>query len=488
MLNSDKKIQAKKDAATKEKTAADAAGMSTVGPDGKDTKSELAAKESIQKNLASQSSSTPAGSGRAAGTMGCFQSNSYGGTSFVDATTAYNNSNDDVNVYLRFALSQSLSAYNLCDKDGHILKCISLARYISTSCSNNDNNIIPDSGATLTMRKHQRDFEDDYQACSDVFVLMGDGSRIPIHGYGTSRMKINGNVTRVLNSLHVLGLDSNLFSVTKHGRMDHGHSFLLEGGNMHLSFPKFSITQPIPENDDLRIALQPMTVDDWSIPNYILDGDNCSDDYSNNYKNRINILNGIAKGCAVTTRANRKLQVDTLKKVLGLNHVYNTDSSSNRDFDVTRKSSFADNNNNSSSSDPTKGHNSDISSFSDSTKGLPGKKSLPDKYFYEGSPDKLMMEALKELNTNDIKDFLMDSSPAKTEQFEKEKRAPPSQYHLESSRGDVKDQLTSYQLQSYFGDCHLKDFGLLSKLGTGLSVIDSDQDISTIGELVNQKR
>ena len=111
-----------------------------------------------------------------------------------------------------------------------------------------------------------------------------------------SRMKINGNVTRVIDSLHVPGLDSDLFSVTKHGCMDLGHSFILKGSNIHLSFPIFSITQTIPQNDDLRIALQPMCDDDWSIPNYILDGDNCSNDYLNSYKNRINMLNGIAKG------------------------------------------------------------------------------------------------------------------------------------------------------------------------------------------------
>ena len=143
------------------------------------------------------------------------------------------------------------------------------------------------------------------------------------------------------------------------------------------------------------------------------------------------------------------------------------------DFDATHNSLFADNNNPSSS---------------DLTKGLPGKKSIQDKYFCEGSPDKLMMEALKELNINDIKDFLMVGGPAKTEQFEKEKRAPPLQYHLESSRGNIKDRFISYQLQSCFGGRHLKDFGLLSKLGTGVSVLDSNQDIPTIGELVDQKR
>ena len=46
---------------------------------------------------------------------------------------------------------------------------------------------------------------------------MGDASRIPVHGYFTSRMKMNGNMTRIVNSLHVLSLDSDLFSLTKHG-------------------------------------------------------------------------------------------------------------------------------------------------------------------------------------------------------------------------------------------------------------------------------
>ena len=151
----DKKVQVKKNVAIKKNDAADAAGMSTVGADGKYTKSELAANESIQKNLASKLSSTPSGSGQAAGVMGCFQINSYGCTSFVDATTACNDVNNEVNEYLCSAFSQSLSAYDLGDKDSHILKCISLARVMLSSCFDVDNtDIIPDSGATLTIRKH----------------------------------------------------------------------------------------------------------------------------------------------------------------------------------------------------------------------------------------------------------------------------------------------------------------------------------------------
>ena len=63
-----------------------------------------------------------------------------------------------------------------------------------------------------------------------------------------------------------------------------------------------------------------MSVDDWNIPNYILDGEPCSHDYLNHYKYCIDLLNGTFKCCAVSTRKNRKEQVDALKKALGLNH------------------------------------------------------------------------------------------------------------------------------------------------------------------------
>ena len=67
-----------------------------------------------------------------------------------------------------------------------------------------------------------------------------------------------------------------------------------------------------------------------------------------------------------------------------------------------------------------------------------------------------MLEALKELNINNLKDFLRKNDPP-YKQFQKEERLPPNQYHLESSRGDVKDRLIVYQLQSYFGECKMKD-------------------------------
>ena len=136
--------------------------------------------------------------------MGCFD-DSDNGVSFVDATTACNDCNDDVKGYFRSAVSKMLSIYDSCNA-GRVRKCISLARHIPTpNISSND--IIPDSGATSTMRRNIYDFEDDYVKCDGVFVLMGDASKIPVAGYGTSRMKIDGNVTRLVNSLHVPELD-----------------------------------------------------------------------------------------------------------------------------------------------------------------------------------------------------------------------------------------------------------------------------------------
>ena len=76
-----------------------------------------------------------------------------------------------------------------------------------------------------------------------------------------------------------------------------------------------------------------MLVDNWNIPNCILDWGKCSHDHLNHYKNRIDMLHGIAKGRAVSTRANRKEQVDALKKAPDLNHTRDIDDKhDNNDF------------------------------------------------------------------------------------------------------------------------------------------------------------
>ena len=169
------------------------------------------------------------------------------------------------------------------------------------------------------MRRHRADFEDDYVTCNDVFVLMGDGTEIPVLGYGTSRMKVDGHISRLVNSLHVPELDCDLFSCTRHGRNGKGCSFLLEDSKMHLSFPKFHITRDIPEDGDLRLQLDVITAEEWGIPNFVCDGINDEDQHLDDFKTRMYFLNQIFKGRAMT-RQQRKKELDALKHALGGNH------------------------------------------------------------------------------------------------------------------------------------------------------------------------
>ena len=125
-----------------------------------------------------------------------------------------------------------------------------------------NNEIVGDSGVASHMRKNKLVFEDDYVACNNVFVVMGDGAEIPVFGYDTSCMKTDGHVTQLLNSLHVPGLDCNLFSCTRHGMIVKGCSFFLGDGKIYLTFPKFTISYDIPVNGDLRVQLEPLTEED----------------------------------------------------------------------------------------------------------------------------------------------------------------------------------------------------------------------------------
>ena len=74
---------------------------------------------------------------------------------------------------------------------------------------------------------------------------------------------------RLINSLHVPGLDGDLVSCTRHGLKRKGYSFVLGDGEMHLIFPKFTISDDIPVNGDLRIRLGLLTEEDFEIPNSV---------------------------------------------------------------------------------------------------------------------------------------------------------------------------------------------------------------------------
>ena len=140
----------------------------------------------------------------------------------------------------------------------------------------------------------------NYKKCQDVFVLMGDCTPVPVVGYDTARIKLEGHVSCLENCLHVPSLETSLFSTTKHGRNGTGHSFLLALSEMHLTFPTFSVTCPIPEDGDLRLDLDDLTDNDWGIPEHICNGKENDASHLDDFRNRLYFLNQIFKGHTVT--------------------------------------------------------------------------------------------------------------------------------------------------------------------------------------------
>ena len=80
--------------------------------------------------------------------------------------------------------------------------------------------------------------------------------------------------------------------------------------------------------------------------------------------------------------------------------------------------------------DPTYGDGDDNNAnVDDARESNPIMNKLPDHYLCEGSPDKMMMDALKELNINDIRDFLQEESP-NSQPFEKKTTCATPQISL----------------------------------------------------------
>ena len=87
---------------------------------------------------------------------------------------------------------------------------------------------------------------------------------------------------------------------------------------MHLTFPKFTISDDIPVNGDLRIQLDPLTDEDWEIPNAICEGTTIHDQDLDHFGIRLDMVNEILRG-RVMTRAQKRIQLDKLKQALGQN-------------------------------------------------------------------------------------------------------------------------------------------------------------------------
>ena len=58
---------------------------------------------------------------------------------------------------------------------------------------------------------------------------------------------------------------------------------MLVEGEMHLTFPSFTITDDIPKNGDLKVPIEPLTEDNWGIPNFICDGIPLQDEQLDNF-------------------------------------------------------------------------------------------------------------------------------------------------------------------------------------------------------------
>ena len=324
----------------------------------------------------------------------------------------------------------------------------------------------------------------------------GDASHVPVIGYGTTRIKIDGHVVRLHECLHVPALDCDLFSGTRHGSLGNGHALLLADGEMHLSFPSFTHSRPIPESNDLKIDVAALTPNDWALPSQMCEGGDIGDLELSQFADRLDYLNHIFKSWhsrRVMTCAQRRKQVDALKKALGAQTPCDTDLGSNfsenLDSDMLPRGT-SDLSPNSVPPGSRSSHSAPVSTDLKSSSGT--THALPDRYTFKGTPDNSLLDVLKELNIDDIKDFLKSNEDLldheETDQFIKDERCPPPQYDLESSRGRVKDRVTAFELQSHFGGQKLKDFSLLSQLGTGILVIEPHNDIPTVGELVNRKR
>ena len=107
-------------------------------------------------------------------------------SSSVDAETAVNTvDNSSSQGYFQSVINSMLSPLDRVSADGTVRKCISVAHYgrhniqinagtarsSTTKCD--IDHVVPDSGATLHMRRNRGDLEDNYVRCNDVFCTDG---------------------------------------------------------------------------------------------------------------------------------------------------------------------------------------------------------------------------------------------------------------------------------------------------------------------------
>ena len=247
-------------------------------------------------------------------------------------------------------------------------------------------------------------------------------------------------------SLHVPGLDCSLLSITWHGHRKRC-TFFTGDRNCHLTFLRFSIEASLPESGDLQIKMEKLTSEDWLCDDFTYGVDTYNTgnaDHLDIFARRLKALNQIHRGYTVTWAQSKK-QLNRLTSQLQ---------------NTTKNDKYTD------------------------------KRDDKDTGY-----DKLEAELQSTFDQfdkehfNDIyNDETVCADNCNKGEFSKTATKSPPQYHLELIWGDKKDRLARHTLQSYFGGQQLKDHKILSKLGTGLSVIDNKKKILMVGLLVNHKQ
>ena len=112
----------------------------------------------------------------------------------VNVATAVNNVNINGSLdYFWNVVTGMLSLLDHISSDGIVCKCISITRHAAGIVQSSirvatvtSTYIVPDSGATSHMQRNRSEFEVEYVAFNDLFVLIGNNSKVPVLGYSTS--------------------------------------------------------------------------------------------------------------------------------------------------------------------------------------------------------------------------------------------------------------------------------------------------------------
>jgi hypothetical protein len=130
----------------------------------------------------------------------------------------------------------------------------------SGSSGNNKQQVISylcvDSGASCDLFP-DRSYFIHYKDISDAghYVVVANGSHIPIHGIGTLRCQIDGHEVLIRKVYHVPLLNSPLFSICTHRRRGAGCSLVADDSGCWLTFASFIMK--IDNSDDFLLPIAP---------------------------------------------------------------------------------------------------------------------------------------------------------------------------------------------------------------------------------------